>query len=186
MLSVPCLVSKVLRRGLPRRTNLHVYRVDPDLRGPAPPVCYRAPRLLNRDALCQQHDDRLEVRHHQARHHAVQAPSEDPVVIDPQDQQTDAAFQQCDVREEEDLRHPRQEADVFIVCCREVPAMTPVAMPDGQDLQTCANEGEDGADYNGIVVLCSVSRSLVMIGEGLYGPSRDCYASIAPICAVLY
>jgi hypothetical protein len=64
--------------------------------------------------------------------------------------------------------------------------MAPIAMLDRQDLQTCANEREGGADYDGIVVLCSVSRSLAVIGGGLYGPSRQCYVSIAPICAVLW
>jgi hypothetical protein len=64
--------------------------------------------------------------------------------------------------------------------------MTAVAMLDGQDLQTCADEREDGAYYDGMVVLCSVSRSLSRISGGLNGPSRDCDASIAPICAVLW
>jgi len=95
--------------------------------------------------LCQKYDDRFQVRQNQTTHHRVKAVSQNLFILDAQYQHADAAFQQADICEEKNLRHPRQKIDVFVVCLRKVPPMAPISVLDRIDLNGCSNHSKKTA-----------------------------------------
>lgn len=82
----------------------------------------------------EKNNNGLEVGDYQTDHHRIQATAKDFLIFDAQNQQADTAFEQSDVGEQEDLRHPGEEVDIFVVFDAEIPTMSSITVFHGYDL----------------------------------------------------
>jgi hypothetical protein len=86
----------------------------------------------------------------------VQKVAQSLIVLDAQDQHADAAFQEPNVRKQQELCQPCQEVDIFVILLRNIPSMSAISTLDGYDLNCRSRYCKQTADYNDIVILPTV------------------------------